>query len=421
MKEAAPKARLGVTPYKNEPTLFMILAILAISFWVLVTFMTLGVVWFYVLLFFIGGLFGYGALISHLKGNAVRISSEQFPELHERLVQCCKRIRLKTVPEAYVMQANGILNAFATRFLRRYYVVLLSDIVDALEDDPEGINFYLGHELGHVARKHLVNSWWLAPVMFLPLIGAAYRRAEEYTCDRYGLACCATPESAQHALAVLAAGPRQWKTLNTQDFMQQSRMSNGFWMSFNELTADYPWLCKRMAHIRGEAGSLPQRHPLAWVLAFFVPRVAGGASGGIVGMMIIVAVIGILAAIALPAYHDYVTRAQAYNGYAAGKQIAQGLTAYYHNQGALPAKLDALSVPSYRNDASIESVEYDPSSAEFTVLLKGGNIFRFTPKDKGLSAFTCQTNIAPRHLPKKADCTPEAGKASRKPAITDLL
>jgi hypothetical protein len=36
-------------------------------------------------------------------------------------------------------------------------------------------------------------------VLWLPLIGAAYSRAKESTCDRHGPACCASPDVAARA------------------------------------------------------------------------------------------------------------------------------------------------------------------------------------------------------------------------------
>ncbi|MGH8746356.1 MAG: M48 family metalloprotease, partial [Burkholderiales bacterium] len=37
-----------------------------------------------------------------------------------------------------------------------HYIVLLSDVVDALESERGAIDFYIGHELGHIRRKHLL-------------------------------------------------------------------------------------------------------------------------------------------------------------------------------------------------------------------------------------------------------------------------
>src|SRR5262245_58836783 len=124
---------------------------------------TLGIVLIYLLLGFIAYVFAQSGLIAYLKNTAVRLTPQQFPDLHARFLECCKKLQIDTPPEAYVLAGNGLLNAFATRFLGRHFVVLLSDTIDALESDPEGINFYIGHELGHVRMKHLSGRFWRMP------------------------------------------------------------------------------------------------------------------------------------------------------------------------------------------------------------------------------------------------------------------
>jgi hypothetical protein len=44
----------------------------------------------------------------------------------------------------FLLNGDGIFNAFATRFLGRNLMVLFSDIVDAMEAQPEALNFYIG-------------------------------------------------------------------------------------------------------------------------------------------------------------------------------------------------------------------------------------------------------------------------------------
>jgi len=290
--------------YPNERSLFAIGLVVSLPVWLLLVVGTLGLAFVYALLFFVFYLFAQSGLIAHLKGTGVRISPQQFPDLHQRLTTCCAKLGIDPVPEAYLLHGDGAFNAFATRFLGRDFVVLLSDVVDALENRPGAIDFYLGHELGHVHRRHLLWSPVLLPANVLPLIGAAYHRAREATCDNYGAACCEDPEDAVVGLSALAAGGKRWKSLAVTEYAAQTAETGGFWMSFHELVSDYPWLVKRVerlaARAQGRPPSLPSRHPLAYLFALFVPRLGMGAGGGIGTMLLVVAVIGVVAAIAIP-------------------------------------------------------------------------------------------------------------------------
>jgi len=181
----------------------------------------------YILLGYLMFLFAHSGFISHLKGNGVRITAEHYPDLHASLVRCCDTVGLDKVPEAYVVRAD-VFNALATRFLGRHFVVLFSDVLDALETQPSAVDFYVGHELGHIHRNHLKWAGFLIPGMMLPLLGSAYRRAEEYTCDRYGTACCKDDTDVIAAIGTIAAGDTRWKTFRVGEFMKQRQQTSGF-------------------------------------------------------------------------------------------------------------------------------------------------------------------------------------------------
>ncbi|QDQ26289.1 M48 family metalloprotease [Chitinimonas arctica] len=298
--------------YPKEKTLFAILATLAAIFWLLIILGTLGMALFYVLMFFVFYLFAQSGFISYIKGTAVRITPEQLPVLHARIAECAGKIGMRTLPEAYLLRSDGLFNAFATKFLGRNYIALYAELVDALLDRPDALNFYIGHELGHLHRKHLSHGPLLAPVAWLPLIGPAYSRAREYTCDRYGLRCCPNPSDAAHAVAVLAAGGKHAKVMDHDAYVGQTIETSGFWMSFHELVGDYPWLVKRLHAVRelgaGREPVMPGRNPIAGLFALFVPRSGMPSGGG--GIIVIVAMVGILAAIAIPQYQIYTQKAK---------------------------------------------------------------------------------------------------------------
>jgi Zn-dependent protease with chaperone function len=285
-----------VLAYRHEEPLFWICAYFAVTMWLMLLIFTLGLIIPIMLLVGLLGLFTHSLLIAWLKGNSVKVTAEQFPDLHALYGQTCTRLATGKRPELYLAQSDGMLNAMATRFMRRDYVVLLSAVVDALADRPQAIKFYMGHELGHIKRKHLSRHWWLWPGMIFPLFAPAYSRAREYTCDRHGFASCDNLEDAKRALAVLVAGPERWKQLNLGAFEAQAKESGGFWMAVNELTADYPWLCKRMMVLENRNAVFPKRSFWAWTIALLSPRMGyGGAIIGFFYWLIIGGVILVLA------------------------------------------------------------------------------------------------------------------------------
>ena len=159
--------------YPREVSLGAITLVLGLVGWLLLVVLTLGGALIWLLFVFVFYLFAHSAFISWLRGNAVLLSHAQLGDLRQRFDACCRRLGMEDMPEAYLMQGGGTLNAFATRFLGRNYVVVLSDIVDAMEEHPEGVDFYFGHELGHIRRHHLTGNLLRAPALWLPLLGAA--------------------------------------------------------------------------------------------------------------------------------------------------------------------------------------------------------------------------------------------------------
>ena len=396
--------------YKNEKTLFAIMLGVSLLIWAGLLLGTMGMALVWLLLFFICWCFAQSALVSYLRGTAVRITPQQFPDLQQRIVTCCQRLGLEQAPEAYLLQMGGLFNAFATRFLGNHYLVLYSDVVDALEDKPDAINFYIGHEIGHIKRHHLRWSALLAPASLVPLLGAAYARAREYTCDRHGFHACDDLKSAQVGLAALAAGGKRWRQLSTAGYAAQARDSSGFWMSFHELVGDYPWLVKRMAVVKGLAAGTeieqPGRHGLAYVLALFVPRLGVGGLGSLIG---VVALAGVLAAVAIPAYSDYTARTRMAQVVAVGHGATAAVERYFYANGRGPATLAqagyAMDDPSHvvqeatvdAGNGMVRVFPADPGSR--------GKAIAFTPRldENKRVAWQCGSEDIPAHvLP--ADC-----------------
>ena len=355
--------------YKNEKTLYAIALVFSLLVWAAVLWFTKALVLIYVPFVLLGYLFAQSAFISHLRGNAVLLSETQFPDLHAQFVDCCRKLEMDP-PEAYVMMSDGVLNALATKFLRRKYVVLFSSVLDALKSRPESVRFYFGHELAHIKRGHLDFHWVILPALVLPLLGAGYRRAQEYTCDLHGLAVSHSTEDALAALGVLGSGAEKLSSLNFQEFMDQRKNSGGFWMSFHEITGDYPWLCKRLFNVAAPNANPPleanpRRNAGAWILGAFVPRLGIGGSAG--GALMTVALIGVLAAIAIPAYQDYTARAKVMGSLGILEQVRQRAAPYVEEHGAYPETFDQIGVPEAAADFPAGTISLVAEGIELTL------------------------------------------------------
>ncbi len=93
----------------------------------------------------------------------------------------------------------------------------------------------------------------------------------------------------------------------------------------------------------------------------------------LIELMIVVAIIGILAAVALPAYQDYTTRAKVSEVVLAASGARTALSEYVAASGAFPADSSsaALAGQSSKYVASIDYAYISASSAGVTVTAQG--------------------------------------------------
>jgi Zn-dependent protease with chaperone function len=235
---------ITVQPWPTERPLYVFTLLIALALWVVLTITVIGLVYaaMFAVLFFVL----HVGFIAYVRGSAVRLGPDQFPELHAAVVRMAGRIGLDPVPETYLMQAGGALNAFATRFLGTNMVVLFSDLLDACGDNTSARDMIIAHELGHVHRGHLRWHWVLLPAGFIPFLSTALSRAREYTCDRYGLAGAGNTDGALLGLAILSAGGKHGPLVNRRVFASQRAALNTGWMTLGEWLGTHPPLAKRM-------------------------------------------------------------------------------------------------------------------------------------------------------------------------------
>src|SRR5438552_1609759 len=99
---------------RKEQQLFAIGVALSSVFWLALAISLVGIAAGFALLGFL--FIGHALFLAHVRGNGVRVSAKQLPDLFLRCQAATRKLGMAKVPEIYVLQAGGMLNAFATKF-----------------------------------------------------------------------------------------------------------------------------------------------------------------------------------------------------------------------------------------------------------------------------------------------------------------
>lgn len=129
----------------------------------------------------------------------------------------------------------------------------------------------------------------------------------------------------------------------------------------------------------------------------------------LIELMIVVAIIAILAAIALPAYQDYVARSQVSEGMSLASGAKTAVAEEYANTGAFPGITNATAGLSPAGSISGQYVDQvTVADGVITVSLNGsaasdkiaGTNLTLTPADNGGSIeWTCGGSVAEKYRP----------------------
>jgi Zn-dependent protease with chaperone function len=273
--------RVTVSPWPSEQPLFALVVLVSLMLWMSILFSIFGAI--YAVIIALGLFFVHLLFIVHVRGSGVRLGPKQFPDLDRRVRELALQAGLDEIPATYLMEAGGALNAFATKFLRSRMIVLFSDLLEACGEDRAARDMVIGHELGHIRQRHLNWSILIAPGMFVPFLGAAYSRARELTCDRWGAALCGDRAGALRGLAILAAGGKHGPRVDFESFVAQRQDLDTGWMTVGRWLSTYPTLAERVAALDDElsrrapaAGRGPLRAAGILALGCLLPVLAGG-------------------------------------------------------------------------------------------------------------------------------------------------
>ncbi len=202
---------------------------------------------FAVALLALGRRIAQGYLVGLIKGNAIRLHEEQYPEIYDIVRTQSEALGLKEIPEVYVY--NGHFNAFVTKLARKKYLLLFSEVIEtAMKGDYEVLRFVVGHELGHIKRRHLTYEPWLLPSSLVPFLRAAHSRGCEYTCDRIGFHF--SGQGSLHGILILATGKEIVTKMNLNQYIKDIENQDSFWVWFSEKFLSHPHTFNRMAAIK---------------------------------------------------------------------------------------------------------------------------------------------------------------------------
>lgn len=181
-----------------------------------------------------------------VRGNSVRISDQQFPEVYAVLRDHCRRLGITEVPELFL--TSGTIPPFSQTFSswREKYIVLHQSIFDI--DDLKTMDvvaFVLAHELGAIRLNHTAvwNEMLLTYISSIRWLRSPLERVRTYSRDRYGAALSPT---GFRGLLINAVGRRLMDHVDITDYLAQERRYGGFWSSINVFFEARPQVFTRL-------------------------------------------------------------------------------------------------------------------------------------------------------------------------------
>lgn len=257
--------------HKRERTYFMLLIFISIPTYLLLFLSGIGIL--LLLIFALIPMLLSLLHIGYVRSNGVKITPRQFPHIHEAAEKIRQDMGLTSIPDMYIMQSGGLLNAFATRFFGKNMVVLYSEIVEAtMINGEEKLHFIIAHEMAHIKRNHIIKNLLILPGNWIPFLSEAYSRTCEYTCDRMASFCIQNAEASKQALTILAVGKELYEQVDIKEYqIESSKETNPFvWLS--EKLSTHPSLPKRIHEITVFSGqetpvSFKTSRQTRWMLA----------------------------------------------------------------------------------------------------------------------------------------------------------
>ncbi|MGM0875291.1 MAG: M48 family metallopeptidase [Bacillota bacterium] len=193
--------------------------------------------------------------LGQIRTNGVKVTKNQFPSIYQMVVKTAEDMGISSIPDVYIVQFEGALNAFASKFFQKNMIVIYSELADLIVADREKeLRFVIAHELAHIKRNHVVKQLLLLPGNWIPFLGNAYSRSCEYTCDTMAAHYISDLESSKRALIILAIGKQLSKDVDINEYLLEASKEDNLFSWLSEKISTHPNLPKRIANIQYKLG-----------------------------------------------------------------------------------------------------------------------------------------------------------------------
>jgi hypothetical protein len=187
---------------------------------------------------------------AYIRGNSVRLSRTQFPEIYAILEAHCSRLGMTPVPELFL--TADTIKPYSETYSAWHedYIILHQNLFGSdYRQTLDVVAFTLGHELGALRLHHtaLWNDMLLTYVHAIKFLRNPLNRIRILSRDRYGAFLAPT---GFRGLLIYAAGRRMMDYVDLPDFLDQMRSYGGFWSFFNIFFAERPQVLLRVKELR---------------------------------------------------------------------------------------------------------------------------------------------------------------------------
>ena len=214
------------------------------------------------------GFFGEKPIRLAFQANAVLVSKNQFPRIHDLYTDVCKTL---DAPEQYpiFVSQTPIVNAGAYG-MDEPFIILNSGTVKLLDDQQ--LSYVMGHELGHIMSDHVLYRTMTVLLINLaqmgfPIVGLAARailvallewsRKSELSADRAGLLAVQDPDRVMATMLKMAGGGDDDETSlaefirQAEDYRASGDMADQVFKVLNLIGQSHPFWVLRVSELRG--------------------------------------------------------------------------------------------------------------------------------------------------------------------------